>query len=200
MFRSIAKISRVNTVNMLLALKISESRSTATSIADDSVKVEGKAEVIDVDAEMIDAEANERLDTAPASAQRSKSPSAEHNQPSESATQSGQDQSEPKKEQSQTPTPNGNFSSATPVAGDASVIAPALSSAPSQRLAQPEVFPGGYPVDVPFEASKLPLDVAIYNSARAAGGDDRIRKYLQAVLIVGGGALTPGIVHALESR
>lgn len=55
-------------------------------------------------------------------------------------------------------------------------------------------------IDVPFEASKLPLDVAIFNSARAAGGDDKIRKYLQAVLVIGGTASIPGMNHALESR
>jgi len=55
-------------------------------------------------------------------------------------------------------------------------------------------------IDIAFEASKLPLDVAIFNSARAAGGDDKIRKYLQAVLVVGGTALIPGMAHALESR
>jgi len=55
-------------------------------------------------------------------------------------------------------------------------------------------------IDLLLEASKLPLDVAIFNSTRAAGGDDKIRKYLQAVLVVGGTALTPGIAHALESR
>ncbi|KAI8985741.1 actin-like ATPase domain-containing protein [Trametes punicea] len=55
-------------------------------------------------------------------------------------------------------------------------------------------------IDVSFEASKLPLDVAIFNSARAAGGDEKIRKYLQAVLVVGGTALVPGMAHALESR
>lgn len=61
-------------------------------------------------------------------------------------------------------------------------------------------FLGNLPIDVVFEASKLPLDVAIFNSARAAGGDDKIRKYLQAVLVVGGSALIPGMAHALESR
>lgn len=71
---------------------------------------------------------------------------------------------------------------------------------PTAPVAQPQVFLGGYPIDIPFEASKLPLDVAIFNSARGAGGEDRIRKYLQAVLVVGGGALTPGMAHALESR
>ena len=55
-------------------------------------------------------------------------------------------------------------------------------------------------IDLQLEASKLPLDVAIFNSTRAAGGDEKIRKYLQAVLVVGGTALTPGMAHALESR
>ncbi|KAH9940809.1 actin-like ATPase domain-containing protein [Epithele typhae] len=55
-------------------------------------------------------------------------------------------------------------------------------------------------IDVSFEASKLPLDVAIFNAARAAGGDEKIRKYLQAVLVIGGTALVPGMAHALESR
>ena len=61
-------------------------------------------------------------------------------------------------------------------------------------------YPGGYAIDVCFEASKLPLDVAIFNSARAGGGDEKIRKYLQAVLVIGGSALIPGMAHALESR
>lgn len=60
--------------------------------------------------------------------------------------------------------------------------------------------PSGFNLDIAFEASKLPMDVAIFNSARAAGGDEKIRKYLQAVLVVGGTALIPGISHALESR
>lgn len=62
---------------------------------------------------------------------------------------------------------------------------------------------GGVPapvIDVRWEASKLPLDVAIFNSARAAGGVDRIKKFLQVVVIVGGTSIIPGMVHALESR
>ncbi|KAH9847317.1 actin-like ATPase domain-containing protein [Lenzites betulinus] len=69
-------------------------------------------------------------------------------------------------------------------------------------VAPPTLIPIGYRafnLDVSFEASKLPLDVAIFNSARAAGGDEKIRKYLQAVLVVGGTALVPGMAHALES-
>lgn len=71
-----------------------------------------------------------------------------------------------------------------------------------QQAAQAHVptYPGGFAIDVCFEASKLPMDVAIFNSARAAGGDEKIRKYLQAVLVVGGCALVPGMAHALESR
>ena len=85
------------------------------------------------------------------------------------------------------------------------------SKAPSQR--QPPsltpqtqsgppaaTLPGGFSIDICFEASKLPMDVAIFNSARAAGGDEKIRKYLQAVLVIGGTALIPGMAHALESR
>ncbi|KAG9103247.1 actin-like protein arp8 [Ceratobasidium sp. 370] len=55
-------------------------------------------------------------------------------------------------------------------------------------------------IDVRWEASKLPLDVAIFNSARAAGGVDRIKKFLQVVVVVGGTSMIPGMVHALESR
>ncbi|KAJ8079508.1 actin-like protein arp8 [Marasmius tenuissimus] len=55
-------------------------------------------------------------------------------------------------------------------------------------------------IDVAFEASKVPLDVAIFNSTRAAGGDEKIRKYLQAVLVVGGTANISGMAHALDSR
>jgi actin-related protein 8 len=79
-----------------------------------------------------------------------------------------------------------------------SVPPPALSSKVTSSSSA--IYPGGFPIDVCFEASKLPLDVAIFNSARAAGGDDKIRKYLQAVLVIGGGALVPGMAHALESR
>ena len=80
----------------------------------------------------------------------------------------------------------------------------------------PTVYPGGYTIDVPLEASKLPLDVAIFNSARGSGGggapgasttggaigghEDKVRKYLQAVLIVGGASRVPGMTGALESR
>lgn len=75
---------------------------------------------------------------------------------------------------------------------------------PQQQPFQPpqpiQIYPGGFAIDVAFEASKLPLDVAIFNSARAAGGDEKIRKYLQAVLVIGGTALVPGMAHALESR
>lgn len=86
---------------------------------------------------------------------------------------------------------------ATPVVV-APQVAPTIIFQPSPIPAP--IYPGGFPIDVFFEASKLPLDVAIFNSARASGGDEKIRKYLQAVLVIGGTALTPGMAHALESR
>lgn len=64
----------------------------------------------------------------------------------------------------------------------------------------PTVYPGGFSFDVRAEASKVPLDVAIVNSIRAAGAADKIKKLLQVVLVVGGSALVPGMIHALESR
>lgn len=72
----------------------------------------------------------------------------------------------------------------------------------SSRSAAPPPIPApaAPSIDVRWEASKLPLDVAIFNSARAAGGVDRIKKFLQVVVIVGGTSMIPGMVHALESR
>jgi len=104
----------------------------------------------------------------------------------------------------------------TPIEGDAMSKAP-TPPLPSSTVGADEAVPetvvaspgtgdavgtgsGGINLDIAFEASKLPMDVAIFNSARAAGGDEKIRKYLQAVLVVGGTALVPGISHALESR
>ncbi|KAF9561207.1 actin-related protein [Agrocybe pediades] len=82
--------------------------------------------------------------------------------------------------------------------------APPAQPTPSQTAQnQPNAQPSqttAFDIDIFFEASKLPLDVAIYNSARAAGGNEKIRKYLQAVLVIGGTALVPGMSHALESR
>ena len=82
----------------------------------------------------------------------------------------------------------------------AALAVPADQVVPVLPLQPLHIYPGGYTIDVCFEASKLPLDVAIFNSARAAGGDEKIRKYLQAVLVIGGTALVPGMAHALESR
>ena len=74
------------------------------------------------------------------------------------------------------------------------------STSKTQQNPQPLQYPGGLSIDVCFEASKLPLDVAIFNSTRAAGGDEKIRKYLQAVLVIGGTARISGMAPALESR
>ncbi|KAG6810888.1 hypothetical protein H0H92_009918 [Tricholoma furcatifolium] len=88
--------------------------------------------------------------------------------------------------ESKLPTPSNQTPNAEPGAN---------SAGPNQATPSSD-----FSIDVAFEASKLPLDVAIFNSARAAGGDEKIRKYLQAVLVIGGAAHTPGMRHALESR
>jgi hypothetical protein len=64
-------------------------------------------------------------------------------------------------------------------------------------------FPGELPIDVPFEASKLPLDVAVFNSARGASENalaPLVAKFLENVLLVGGGSLVPGLAHMLQQR
>jgi actin-related protein 8 len=88
----------------------------------------------------------------------------------------------------------------TDVENDSKSLTPPQNAGAKTPTSTAAVYPGGFSIDVCFEASKLPLDVAIFNSARAAGGDDKIRKYLQAVLVIGGTAHIPGMGHALESR
>ena len=61
-------------------------------------------------------------------------------------------------------------------------------------------------IDTRFEATKVPLDLAIFHSIQAsttgagAGGPDRLKKMLACILVVGGTALTPGMLGALDSR
>ncbi|KAF8317779.1 uncharacterized protein EI90DRAFT_3133739 [Cantharellus anzutake] len=62
------------------------------------------------------------------------------------------------------------------------------------------------PIDIRMVSSHQPLDVAAFHSIRASsanpgpGGAERWKKMLSCVLVVGGTALTPGMLHALESR
>ncbi|CAE6442101.1 unnamed protein product [Rhizoctonia solani] len=79
-------------------------------------------------------------------------------------------------------------------------IKPPKSKAAAPVTVPPIATPAPAQIDVRWEASKLPLDVAIFNSTRAAGGVDRIKKFLQVVVIAGGTSMIPGMVHALESR
>lgn len=56
---------------------------------------------------------------------------------------------------------------------------------------------------MPFEASKLPLDVAVFNSARGASENasaPAVSKFLENVLLVGGGSLVAGLGQVLQSR
>ncbi|KZT50507.1 actin-like ATPase domain-containing protein [Calocera cornea HHB12733] len=54
--------------------------------------------------------------------------------------------------------------------------------------------------DVAFEASKIPLDIAIFNSTRAASQVEKSRKFLQSVLLVGGVSQTQALIPQLEAR
>ena len=92
---------------------------------------------------------------------------------------------------------DGDDNDTKPVITTASTDAPPTPAPVPVQYPQPQqTYPGGFAIDVCFEASKLPLDAC----ARAAGGDEKIRKYLQAVLVIGGTPLVPGMAHALESR
>ncbi|KAF9518979.1 hypothetical protein BS47DRAFT_1370856 [Hydnum rufescens UP504] len=69
------------------------------------------------------------------------------------------------------------------------------------------IYRGGTPIDIRSESSKQPLDHAIFHSIRACaagtsgvGANERLKKMLACILVVGGTALTPGMLHALESR
>ncbi|KAG8840886.1 actin-like protein arp8, partial [Serendipita sp. 411] len=62
------------------------------------------------------------------------------------------------------------------------------TESPPLVLPEDMIFPGGLPIDIPFETSKLPLDVAIFNSTRAASEAATlpvVTKFLQNTLLVG---------------
>ncbi|KAK4335812.1 Actin-like protein ARP8 [Rhodotorula toruloides] len=78
----------------------------------------------------------------------------------------------------------------------------ATPKAAAAPLASPAVQPGAAPtVDVRYESSKLPLDVAIVESIMAAGPtEDRLKKVAANILIVGGTGGIHNIGFAVESR
>lgn len=145
-----------------------------------SSKTENSAELGDIDVEMLEAGAKSADGESRVTSPPDRGLGIEQNEstsgPAEISDSQSQQQGRPSVTSNNAPTP------------------------PMRMNSKNTPFLGNLPIDVVFEASKLPLDVAIFNSARAAGGDDKIRKYLQAVLVVGGTALLPGMAHALESR
>ena len=59
----------------------------------------------------------------------------------------------------------------------------------------------GPTADAVYEASKLPLDVAVYNSSRATNAEERMKRALGGILVVGGGlGCVPGSINAMETR
>lgn len=55
-------------------------------------------------------------------------------------------------------------------------------------------------IDYSFESGKLPLDVAVFESIAAAGGDDKVKRVATNILVVGGLANVQGVGFALQSR
>ncbi|BGP25622.1 actin-related protein 8 [Rhodotorula toruloides] len=78
----------------------------------------------------------------------------------------------------------------------------ATPKAAAAPLASPAVQPdAAHSVDVRYESSKLPLDVAIVESIMAAGPtEDRLKKVAANILIVGGTGGIHNIGFAVESR
>ncbi|KAI4518592.1 actin-like ATPase domain-containing protein [Schizophyllum commune Loenen D] len=81
---------------------------------------------------------------------------------------------------------------------DAQATAP--SAPPAQQITETQQpIEPPKPLDIFYEASKTPLDAALFNSIRIAG-EDRISKYLTSVLITGGPTRTHWMAEALMSR
>ena len=85
--------------------------------------------------------------------------------------------------------------------------APAAPAAPASAAAPAPKTPAELGIDVRWESSKTPLDVAVWASIvggthgmSAIGTEERIKKMSQNVLCVGGSALVPGVGAALEAR
>ncbi|TRM65559.1 hypothetical protein BD626DRAFT_220580 [Schizophyllum amplum] len=96
-----------------------------------------------------------------------------------------------------TSTPSGSKTTSASPADDASMDVDGEEPKPAPE--QPPTPPKPKEIDVYLEASKTPLDAAVYNSMRMMG-EDRVIKYLNAILLVGGPANMPGLAHALEAR
>ena len=77
---------------------------------------------------------------------------------------------------------------------------PVILTIPQQASeATPEPLPN-VTVDHAFESSKLPLEVAICESIAQAGSDEKIKRVVTNILVVGGVANMPGVAVALQSR
>ncbi|KZW01252.1 actin-like ATPase domain-containing protein [Exidia glandulosa HHB12029] len=95
--------------------------------------------------------------------------------------------------------------SAPPLVAPLDAVTEDIGDQPGEGITQAMVFstqhlsPHG--LDIPREAAKLPVDVAVFNSARAVGAEDKVRRMLSSVLLVGGGAARiRGVNAALETR
>lgn len=94
-----------------------------------------------------------------------------------------------------------------PSTDEAKQASPAVASStvttgkgPEQTTAEEEEDDAGVVVDYVGESSKLPLDIAVMESLAQCGSDDRLKRVITNILLVGGLSNMQGVGFALQSR
>jgi actin-related protein 8 len=95
-----------------------------------------------------------------------------------------------------------------PIAGEVRPASPmngqqastATGKAEQQANAEEEEEDAGPVIDYEGESSKLPLDIAVIESLTQCGSDDRLKRIITNILLVGGVANMQGAGFALQSR
>ncbi|CEQ43221.1 SPOSA6832_05131 [Sporobolomyces salmonicolor] len=96
------------------------------------------------------------------------------------------------------PAPEGG--NGTPKLAGSALGAPAITASLSTASATPAAAPPPPAIDVRYESSKIPLDVAVVESILAAGAEERMKKVAANLLIVGGTGGIHNVGFAVESR
>ncbi|GAA5949539.1 hypothetical protein JCM21900_000256 [Sporobolomyces salmonicolor] len=96
------------------------------------------------------------------------------------------------------PAPEGG--NGTPKLAGSALGAPAVTASLSTTSATPVAAPPPPAIDVRYESSKIPLDVAVVESILAAGAEERMKKVAANLLIVGGTGGIHNVGFAVESR
>ncbi|GAA5893576.1 hypothetical protein JCM5296_007491 [Sporobolomyces johnsonii] len=96
------------------------------------------------------------------------------------------------------PAPEGG--NGTPKPAGSALAAPPITASLSTASATPAAPPPPPAIDVRYESSKIPLDVAVVESILAAGAEERMKKVAANLLIVGGTGGIHNVGFAVESR